>query len=1282
MQKFIEEDSPELIDDINTFSNLILIFSPLLFTSSLSAVGPAVTIIADFLGVKNEIAQSGRRLIEKIKGKQDNDSLTKLRRMETAYWLISFTAFFEAVDKRFPELIKSVGLTSKEKWKLSQSAIERLQKNTTEIETALPAMNVGPLDVQLHLPHPIDGFDDQKKQLTPLYEELTKGFLSFLECLALWDIANDRQRNEIKMGFRPLPELAFSYFRGQYYQLALEYEEFYIWSNLHEHEETRSSLRKMSLYLQKHTALVEASQKVIDVGLHQLSDVIKSMPDYINAKHANSVIAELGKLYASAIEEPIIKDTSIDVDGNAILTYPKKSEIFIPQAYKVIRYSGKEQLENEITWKHQLTRNDLAGFLLSYLSSPYSCLSPLIILGHPGSGKSLLTSILAARLASPRLTPIRVELRNINADNEIAVQIEDQIYKNTARKINWASLSDHFQDRPALVILDGYDELLQASGKVFSGYLQKVQKFQENEMSLGRQPVRTIVTSRITLIDKAIIPVGATIIRLLEFDEEKRNKWISVWNTTNRQYFAQTQAIPFELPRDNKQIIALAEQPLLLLMLALYDSDNNQLGKSQGLDQTILYDSLLRRFIERERTKDEDFKVLSVADHNHEIEKDMERLGAAALGMFNRRSLHIKSSQLSADLSFFQLERQVLETSGRLLSQADLLLGSFFFIQESKSVHKDEDDQPRNIDAAFEFLHNTFGEFLTADFILRRILAETHKLYKLRNDDELRSLLDQMMVNANGLPKEWFTCLMYTSLFSRPVILAMMREWINHNLNQKKRHPKDFIKDLDTIVSNQIRRLLTSNELPSIMMERGQSSFDNLPILGYTAIYSLNLILLRTVLDSEGYTFDEENILPFEDGTRAWDRLTYLWRSWFSLENLNGLTAILTAERDGTKIHLKAKKLFITASSASRLESYLSINMTLADNIGVGLSGLLLYDSSQENADQLNDIENRLMDENINLQVEIMTKRLQNLRKHFTNYQQAEMLVMSGINIIEQQSNRQPETITSLLSECIDVARMVNGITLLHRIYDSFIYSGWSNRLPISSIIILTKLARDLGDKRFIEYIYREYYKELETETLPVDFVLELIRLAREMREKAFLEFVYRKYVKTFYNQFLPAELVIEIIKLAREYKDQNLLQYFYYQYRKLLLFGSLPLEVGIEILKLIREFGYDELPDYFYNEYFARVMNHHNGLYSRYRSQSRLVLGKQYIRLLLEILKLARELNNRRFLHFFYEEYLLERFISVRSLPVNALDDIHWVAIEMGDSDLLEEVSKRIKSK
>jgi signal transduction histidine kinase len=553
-------------------------------------------------------------------------------------------------------------------------------------------------------------------------------------------------------------------------------------------------------------------------------------------------------------------------------------------------------------WEKVVTRNDLGDFLLNLLSSPYSEQTPILILGHPGAGKSLLTNMLAARIPCSRYAPIRLELRNINADNEIAVQIEEQLRRNTAREVRWSELLDYLDGQPPLLLLDGYDELLRARGKTFAGYLLKVQKFQENEQNLGHKPVRAIITSRISLISEARVPRGTVVLRLLEFDETQRNKWISIWNRANEKYFADTHTDPFTLPTDNNDVTKIASEPLLLLMLAIYDADSNPLRRMEQFDRTILYDSVLRRFVSRERQKQESFALLSKDEQQAAIDLDMKALGIAAMGMLNRQSLFITKKSLDVDLQFFLPVDQAQPATDFPLTHADQVVGSFFFIHKSASRLSTGQQTKPDSEVTYEFLHNTFGEFLAADLLLRKLIAETDFVRLLMNPVHGCRAQQEKITVADWLPKDWFALLMHTPLLSRPVVLQMMREWLPHCL--QARDLNEFIVDLDIIVVDQIRRLLLGSNLPIAMTETSAMPYPKLPILGYVACYSLNLVALRAVLSPDGWIFPEKLFPSPEDVCSPWYRLVHLWRTWFPLKTLIGYSEGLATELVESIIHL------------------------------------------------------------------------------------------------------------------------------------------------------------------------------------------------------------------------------------------------------------------------------------------------------------------------------------------------------------------------------------------
>ena len=453
-------------------------------------------------------------------------------------------------------------------------------------------------------------------------------------------------------------------------------------------------------------------------------------------------------------------------------------------------------------------------------------------------------------------------------------------------------------------------------------------------------------------------------------------------------------------------------------MLALYDSQGNQLRDSRGLDRTKLYDSLLRRFVIRERGKEKGFNDGKAKERENALSTEMQRLGVAALGMYNRRKVHILSPELDDDLSFFKLEREVAVRPGRALSQADLLLGSFFFVHKSKAQHSSGAEDTHE-ETAFEFLHNTFGEFLTADFVLRRAVAQVQAL---------RSIIDKMMGTADGFERDWFASLVYTPLFTRPVVMEMIQEWAPHVLRDNGLSEENFVETLEKIVLNQIKRMLNKREMPQIMrketaQEGYRVPFGDHPLVGHIAIYSINLILLRLVAGKRPFVFDESEVASHEDGTRPWDRLMHIWRSWFALGNLNGLTAVMLAERTNSKITVTAKSKFQALESQSRLHEFHNVALSLGDNASAGITGLYLFDPTSGSENDLISIEQRLGSEGFDLGLPLIIARLLVLAQRFP--ESPKEFVLFGKYAVEQalRTGRGDQ----LENVCLIIARVLEG---------------------------------------------------------------------------------------------------------------------------------------------------------------------------------------------------------------------------------------------------------------
>lgn len=936
------EVGKEILDAFESLSDAAIIFSPIIF-------GPQFLPMLELLDVKDRLFSLGHKVYDFIAQKVELDYLDRTEQIRAAYALICYTAYFDVLQDALPNTVRrKLKLKFEKKKELLEESIETTE--TLQLSPTVPDIHC-----KVFYADHVTAFSEIKEQLTEIYKRVCNNLIKMIREASIFDEEKKKDNQEfdkLKETLGKLPQKAIGVYEAQYIHLADQFNDFALFAQLQNFEGIHHAIKNNKTALE----LVIGTTKRIDVGLSNLSNIVNSIETNYNAIQAQDIVDDLRKKYIALIQEPIIDDREIKSETEMMsLKFPKIVDAFIPQSYKCLAYQRKDtKLEDESVWKQIPAQHDLDKFFIKYLYSPDSIDYPLVILGQPGSGKSLLTKVLSAQLMSKSYTVIRIPLREVNAEDGIDVLVEDQIKKVTNRSLStqgYGGFATQFKEKPLIIILDGYDELLQAKGDVFSGYLEKVRRFQQDQKEMERS-VRIIITSRITLIDKARIPLNSTILRLLEFDSNQRQKWIDIWNSINADYFASEKINPFSLPLKEKgkknSIIELAEQPLLLLMLALYDSEANELAKTSNIKRTELYDNLLRRFVRRERRR----YVAGFEDKTPEeqeviIDKEMNRLGVVAIGMYNRQEVVIRSRQLEEDLDTFKARREDGSPKAHTLKESESVLGGFFFIH--KSTAQDVDAHSDKSESAYEFLHNTFGEFLAADFILRNTINEVKDILVDRKFKS--SGLENKLSNPDSLNFGWFYCLMFVPLYSRPVVIEMLREHITKALKRTLEiysfpfviTKDDFIDNLQYLVKNQLKMILNTRNSPSVM--RGGMLLDrDIPLLGYLSTYSLNLIILACTLSSGGFEFNEEDYTQAKVSaldSRPWDKLTSLWKAWFSPADLMGLSVILRAKRiNNTVILVECNEKFEATRYEQPIDILLCVSFTLGDNFLAGLSGL------------------------------------------------------------------------------------------------------------------------------------------------------------------------------------------------------------------------------------------------------------------------------------------------------------------------------------------------------
>ncbi|MGH3409263.1 MAG: hypothetical protein ACRDRJ_43240, partial [Streptosporangiaceae bacterium] len=142
--------------------------------------------------------------------------------------------------------------------------------------------------------------------------------------------------------------------------------------------------------------------------------------------------------HQAALTEPITPTREMP----AGLRMPTLGEGYIDHRIRAAEINSAAEPGSESWWARLPVRDDDAcRFLLTQLTAAAARTAPLILLGQPGSGKSVLTRILAARLAAAGFLPIRVELRQVPVMAEVQDQIEFAVRSATGEIVSWPQLA-------------------------------------------------------------------------------------------------------------------------------------------------------------------------------------------------------------------------------------------------------------------------------------------------------------------------------------------------------------------------------------------------------------------------------------------------------------------------------------------------------------------------------------------------------------------------------------------------------------------------------------------------------------------------------------------------------------------------------------------------------------------------------------------------------------------------------------------------------------------------
>jgi NACHT conflict system protein/AAA domain-containing protein len=838
---------------------------------TVALAGPAATPLGALAAVwgwvdqKNEALDLVRKLLDKVAERRAAArGYDRTRLVAAAHTIIVASAVVDAFRRAVGEkAFKALEITEKE----LSTLLARTGDGGRKAAEAI-------YDSTVPMPSSGRGFQENLNAVSEWQERFATALVDFCGGLRAGDVVSHVNASLVGSG-------ALHGYEEQYRRLAAQVPEFGVWAMLNEHAATRG------VVAQVHEGVAAQTHAMVRLE-SLLAEVHGAAPDQVSA---------LRKAVRAGLDEPVVPRDASTMSFLADVRIPLVREIFVQPTYRCERAGARSRVADEQWWRTLPVHEDLDVRVAAHLTSAEATRLPLLVLGHPGAGKSLLMKVLAARLPADQYTTVYVPLRHVSGTASVHQQVEEALARETNGRAGWAGLVNQSKATTMVILLDGLDEMLQAADRDRASYLHEVAEFQWRE-AIQERPVVVLVTSRTLVADRVDVPLRSTVVKLEEFSTGQIAQWRDAWNAVNRDAIAAgtVRELTHEAIVGQRE---LARQPLLLLMLALYSADLSSPAIESGLSRTSLYQTLFDNFTRREATKLPD--TASPRDQ-------LQRLSVAALGMFNRGRQYVTDVELAADLAALAPglgEMRRTDRDQRLVAQ-------FFFVHTSET-DLDTDRARRS----YEFLHATFGEYLVAREIVETLVDTADSAvgrHGTREPDDARlfALLSHDCLAVRGPILDFIGDL----LTSLPVVdkEQMWGTFLTLLAEARRRHGSSRYSDYRPTRTDHIREI---------------------------AAYTANLVLLALLVEREEDIMIEELI----GGTAIWRSTLDLWRSGLATDSWYSLLA--TIEREAGGLSLSTERTRSTALDAELRHAELAADTERVNTLWMGRT---IRESAQESA--------------------------------------------------------------------------------------------------------------------------------------------------------------------------------------------------------------------------------------------------------------------------------------------------------------------------------------------
>ena len=414
-------------------------------------------------------------------------------------------------------------------------------------------------------------------------------------------------------------------------------------------------------------------------------------------------------------------------------------QVFVPlRAYynSKVEKQKDEDLEERIGSSRQFERVvvELEAELEDWLSKAKRDDAIRLISGGPGSGKSSLTKMFAAKVAEKGHRVLFIPLHHFEPSDDLIDAVGKFVKFEPILPYN--PLDAGHREERLLIIFDGLDELAM-QGKIAEKTAQdfvaevqrKVERFNQHKTC-----VQVLISGREVVVqanETAFRKEGQILYVLPYFlpendrkqqyvdtqellEEDQRQLW---WQHYGKASGRSYTGLPPELNQGN--LTEITAQPLLNYLVAL-SLQRGELNFSEETNLNAVYLDLLKAIYERGWAADQHVALKGIEYKN--FVRILEEIALAAWHG-NGRTTTVKEIENHCDNSGMKKLLTLFQSGFQDDSKASItrLLTAFYFRQSGKDNSGEK---------TFEFTHKSFGEYLTA----KRIVREVRRIHKELED--------------------------------------------------------------------------------------------------------------------------------------------------------------------------------------------------------------------------------------------------------------------------------------------------------------------------------------------------------------------------------------------------------------------------------------------------------------------------------------------------------------------------------------------------------------------